>query len=249
MGATRQKQQAYKERTGAQRAHRRAAEKEKVRFAVGTSYYNDRACIPRFVKSLIADGRLQPDLLITVDGRYRGYPDADEYSIDGSAEVFARLKMDFWWQVQNYKMADFDERTKRQAYVNIAAREGMDFLLIMDSDEFVAYPETDWNAFRQELEMIKRYSCKDHNVYGIRCVDLHQQGYAGFRPRLWYRPGEMHYTNTHYYFKRRDSKDTATGYIHRNVENLTIFHDHTPRSQQREELRKEYRLLLPKLES
>jgi hypothetical protein len=222
---------------------------EKERFkdpkvAVGLSYYNDMPCIRRHVDSLIIDSELQPDMLIAGDGRYRGYPDATKLSIDGSRNVIDRLKLDFFERVVHVSLPDMLERNKRQALANIAAQQGMDFMLIIDADEFISYPESHWSTFRMELMHIKAYGTG--HVYGIPCVDLHEGGSTGFRPRLWFRPEEMQYMKNHYQFKVRGTDKVE--YIHRNVDSLVIHHDRRCRPEQREELRKEYQSNLRSLE-
>lgn len=215
------------------------------KIAIGISYYNDYPCIARCLESLVVDRVLMPDYVILVDGIYEGYPDADPYSVDGSttfAKAFARK---YPWQVILQRRANLSERTKRQCVVESAAKIA-DFLLILDADEYVAYPETSWGAFRQELSHIKQYFIS--NIYGIRCVDLHQNGYAGYRPRLWFKPAEVRYGKNHYQFMKK-SGDRMLETIASNAESLTIYHDHSCRSQQREALRLEYQENLRFLEN
>jgi hypothetical protein len=99
------------------------------------------------------------------------------------------------------------------------------FATLIPSYETVSPPPQPQSQEKQILQeqQQQQHKKKSKNVYGIWCVDLHQLGYGGYRPRLWFRPGDMHYTDRHYDFKRRDSDDPSTGQIYADVSGLWYY--------------------------
>jgi len=89
------------------------------------------------------------------------------------------------------------------------------------------------------------------NVHYIKCVDKDELGYvynAVPRPRLWYRPEDMEYFDTHFTFRRKVPRDTPDGKSF-TIKNLQVIHDHNMRSKEREQKRLHYEYQeLPKLE-
>jgi hypothetical protein len=163
--------------------------------------------------------------------------------------------------------------------VDIAAKQQIPFLLILDSDEYIECKNP--GEFFNELKMIedvwvdREKVLRDNNnnnndkmiprvsnVYQIKCVDLDPLGYvinAAPRPRLWYRPQDMMYTKHSFFRVTRggDDKDKV-GKLFEPVQqfsplfvlqNMQIWHDHSYRTEEREQRREYYEQeQLPKLE-
>ena len=176
------------------------------------------------------------------------------------------------------------ERFKRDSYLKIAASQSIKFIAIVDSDEWVQSHnpaelldeiraiDIAWHE-REKLDK-EQYPPianinqvpKISNVHMINCVDKDNDGYivnAVQRPRLWYRPQDMHYTTKHYYWvskqvpeasegiegNKRVLAQTAVGLKSFVIHNLQMFHSHDMRSEDRERKRIIYeREKLPRLE-
>lgn len=227
--------------------------------ASGTCFYNDAKSLERTLESL----KDKVDLMICVDGRFKHYRADTNLSNDGSREL-----------VQSYDKAvlidkpDTYEIEKRQAYIDYCTKrfdnfEPMDYLLIVDSDEYVVeYDEKKWN---DELSFIKGGDNHYHqyNVFGVMLeinsgkyqhivhefnggnppqVSRHKQ--FAHSPRLWHRPYEMEYNGTHYNFRHKHPSSSLhyqeTNCAVKIVEGLKLGHDHVLRTDMHLDKRREY---------
>ena len=220
-----------------------------VKIGICLSYYNDRDCLKRLLQSLKPPHNKykQNITLIAIDGRYRGYdeskPDVSEYrrSLDGSYQLVEQYAKKFP-TVNTITPITFDEREKRQKYIDIASTLGCDFILIIESDEWfeVLY----WEELLSELDDIlksEKVNLVD-NVFSVHCVDVvnYQPQY---RKRLWYIPGLMKYKDRHLKFEiRREVRQFSSNIVQ-------IWHDPKGcRSAERQALQKDYESRLGYLE-
>lgn len=150
-----------------------------MKLAAGICFYEKSlTAIQRCIESIKND----VDIIFAIDGRFDHFPDKDDFS---SPEV-----RDYLRSISHVVLVDLQagEIEKRQKYCDMARDYGVDYLLIIDSDEYVI--KADWKAFRKNLA-----KCSDSkNVYGIRFaysapVHFDTTPY----PRLWHKPYEMHY--------------------------------------------------------
>lgn len=232
------------------------------------SFYEDVGCIGRCLSSILDNNKLIEYVkVLALDGVYRGYPAKNPLSEDGSRGIVYDFQKQYGKdKVELYDVPNLHERYKRQRYVDVAAEQGLPFIIITDSDEYIQCKRP--ISFLEELIQIElkwkdtnivhpETSPKVGNATSIKCIDVDGQGFpanVGLRPRLWYRPEDMHYTTKHYWFKRRDQDggvfDDGSQYYSLKVENLVIWHDHSCRSEDREDRRKYYETeQLPKLEN
>jgi hypothetical protein len=91
------------------------------------------------------------DLLILGDGKYPAFNWPSDYSTDGWLE-FAEEK---YPNVISYKYSG-EQSEKRNRYLDIAAKEGILFLIVFDSDEFIYYDRNrprypNWDIFYDRL--------------------------------------------------------------------------------------------------
>jgi hypothetical protein len=97
------------------------------------------------------------------------------------------------------------EVEKRSKAVEFAIRNKLDFLLIIDSDEFI-----DRKRLRKPEEFDKEiawYTQSPYQNYNLIGVDVEQNIDSWeARPRLWYKPKFIYYNNTHYYLKTSNPK-------------------------------------------
>jgi hypothetical protein len=212
--------------------------------AVGLSFYQDKECLRHCLLSL----RLETHpffKVIAIDGPYKGFKSkSPKKSTDGSREIIRVFKSYSPNSVYLYDYPNLNERCKRQKYVDIAGRKNIDWLLILDSDEYLST----FNAklFFKALKWIEQEN-EDNNeeegsTYGILMYDV-EQHYSGFRPRLWYRPKKISYNETHYQFTARKVRNIQPDAIQ-------ITHCHQVcRPQKRHEQQLDYEYRLPTLEA
>jgi hypothetical protein len=201
---------------------------------LGVCYYNDRECLKRLIKSIYHiiphdffhdnnnnNNNNNSIAFIGVDGKFYGYGSEAVKSTDGSYELIEEFKKR---EEQRIKVINtvtptpMREREKRQLYVDIAAKIGCEFLIVIDADDYFG-PDVNWNAFfEQELPRIRKSSDRTNNlVHYIKSVEITTTNTTTnttttttttssttFRPRLWYKPELLHYTTRHYVFERRD---------------------------------------------
>lgn len=170
------------------------------------SFYQEVKALPRCLDSIFTNTNSFPFKVIAMDGVYEGYPSKTPLSTDGSRELIQEQ----YPTVELYNVPNLPERKKRQKYVDIVAAQDIPFLLIIDADEWFE-PKPKWKKLKQELEEIMEdYESDKGNIYNIKCVDLVTEyniirgnECINNRPRLWFKPEELQYKNTHYTFARR----------------------------------------------
>jgi hypothetical protein len=163
-----------------------------MRFGVGCSFYQDVNGLKRLLRSI--DG--QVDLCILIDGRYpsfgRGHnPPLPPLSTDGSREVCK--------QYDNTLLVDLPatQIAKRNAYLRLSKRYGLDFLIILDSDEYIEEKRADWETFKYVAEKRANLDLQMYRVYDIWYEDM--EGWnVGQRPRVFFRPWEIRHDVKHY---------------------------------------------------
>ena len=246
--------------------------------AVGLSFFEDYNCLEKCLDSVLGNPDLRPYVyIIAIDGKYRGYPIDHDLSEDGSREYIMQYIMQYPDKIGLIDYPNQHERFKRQQYVDIAAQQGIPWLLILDSDEWIEVKRVE--KFIQELKRIETEwhdtnidnplpTQRVGNVCQVMSIDVTESGLPGHmvaRPRLWYRPQDMHYTTKHYWFARKEdvpNPDETSNYRQDNnalifnskykslsINNMVIWHSHEERTEDREKRRRLYEFeRLPKLE-
>jgi hypothetical protein len=224
--------------------------------ASGTIFYNDCKSLERTLESL----KDKVDYMICIDGKFKHFKDANPSSIsnDGSAELVASYKNAIYWA-----LPDRYEIEKRQKYLEICRNAGVsdgkiipgvDYLLIVDSDEYVI--EYDKDVFEGELSRLHSdRAMAQYNVFAVmlevnsgkyeHIVHKFANANAGppqpsrerqyaHSPRLWHRPYEMEYNVTHYNFRNKHPA-SSLHYLDTNpavkiIPGLKLGHDHILRS-------------------
>jgi hypothetical protein len=139
--------------------------------------------------------------MIVHQGRYLGY-DNEGHLVEDDDEAFKIATSYDCDIVESPPMTEFE---KRNLAPLIAKRKLVDFLLIIDSDEYIDMNETDWEKFREKcIEIaIDKYHGQ-YNIFGIKVEDG-PQNYR-YLPRLWYRPEDVYYDATHYGLKSKNPR-------------------------------------------
>ena len=126
------------------------------------------------------------------------------------------------------------EVDKRNRYLQECRALDCDYLLWIDSDEYVA-PNSNWGMFYNSCEEMTEIDRGQFNIYGIRgkILDpLPGRRPSGSWPRLWYRPWEMEHHLCHNVFRNRKTGQTlyAPTSARSLIEGITILTDDTLRN-------------------
>ncbi len=238
-----------------------------MKIAIATIFYNSVIEIIRLLDSIPKD---VIDYFIAVDGIFKytkeKYPELPELSHDGSRDtIVSRHIDDHKFVTVLIDKPNCTEFEKRNYYLEICEKLGdVDVLLIVDSDEYFQYdvgtidPKECWQRFRKNLEFeIRKFG--NHNVFGIPTYDC-ASGTKSYCPRIFVNPHEMRYlNNSHYHYGNitREAKDIeyfksqGLNYVQHAaaiIKGLTLAHDHSLRSQEYQERRKDYQRYLVKFE-
>lgn len=117
----------------------------KPKLAVGVSYFNSVKELPRLLNPIYK----HVDLIIGIDGRYPLFDWKSNVSTDGSTELLLQ-KYNAVVEVNRDPVEQID---KRNQYLEIADKAGMDFLLVLDTDDYLSRKSQyqNWELFYQEL--------------------------------------------------------------------------------------------------
>lgn len=230
---------------------------DRRKLAAGIVAYHDAKGLQRLLDS-IHEG---VDLSIVIDGKFPQYPDKSDLSQDGMREI--ALSYD------NTLLIDFPapEYDKRSKYLDVCEEQNVDYLLILDTDEY-AETGADWKAFRKN--MVQAAEVKHQKMYNVFAVlmeinsaeyrkTLEDKPYLlwqkdtvtnieyGYYPRLWYKPEQMMYAKgCHYMFKNKDPKNRLhfqeTNAAMEIVEGVRFLHRNAHRSEDQLNARKSYQL-------
>lgn len=161
---------------------------------VGLSFYGDLESLKRGLPTY-AD---KVDYIFAINGRYSFF-DGPDYADDGSEEYLKQFP-----KVILKRFVGM-EHDKRQQYVNLAAEYDCDYLLIIDSDEYVL-PNADWDLFKKNCDIITK-AYPSENFFGVNFRytpdDYKREEFSPY-PRLWARPGECSYYKTHCIFQGKN---------------------------------------------
>jgi hypothetical protein len=167
-----------------------------VTVAAGIVFFDDEKGLQRCLSSIHSF----VDLIIAIDGKFKYFEDDHDLSIDNSREVVESFPKTTYYCYPN--LTEIDKRNK---YLEIAGTKEIDFLLVIDSDE---YAITDTNEFSNNLAKIKEYKTgtvdgkiKDKpDVYGIKIFEKHfEPNYIRERyiERIFYKPSKLRYQFIH----------------------------------------------------
>lgn len=184
-----------------------------MQLGVGICTYASPLLLKRCLKSL--EGLA--DLIIIVHGRYRGFPKVMPHadSFCNTLQVIEDYSnIEFVDMISKYDKEPEDGQLQtqmmhRNRYLDIAKKEGIEWLLIMDDDEYVirarsASPQkirNNLDLLRREIDSKKieeRYFL--YNVYNIQEEDERLPSiYTWQRPRMLYQPGQFRYLDSAHY--------------------------------------------------
>jgi glycosyltransferase involved in cell wall biosynthesis len=225
-------------------------------------FYNAVKELERCLDSLDLDKKYGIDYALCVDGKYPNFKGNSKLSTDGSKEL-----------VQSYSnaaildCADY-EIHKRNLYLNVTENL-TDYILIIDSDEYIEPDGKDWKAFRKNLASIHKKN-PGHDIWSID-IESNSDDYVETveqilgkpyqkkkrhswdireyqpKPRIWYHPWQFEYFLNHYTWRHKDPN--YPDYMRESVFGVTswdvipgikLLHDHKLRNQEHLEKRLQY---------
>jgi hypothetical protein len=144
-----------------------------ITIAAGIVFFDEEKGLQRCLNSI----RSYIDVIIAIDGKFKYFEDDHDISMDNSREVVESFP-----NAAYYCYPNLTEIDKRNKYLEIAGSRNIDFLLVIDSDEYAVIDKT---KFSKNLDKIKEYktspngdgdgkTMKDKpDVYGIKIFEKH----------------------------------------------------------------------------
>jgi len=181
------------------------------------------------------------DVMICHFGRYTGYDTNDELN----DEAFEVVQIAAEYEMDVIAAPPMTELQKRSQAPLIAKQREIDFLLIIDSDEFIDLQQSDWDKFKENC--IKWAIDIHHGMYNIFGVYV-EDGPQNYRalPRLWYKPEEIYYDKKHWAIKTSNPlcpmvrQQALKHEIKEIIDGLVIRSNTDLRSQKSQEFRRSY---------
>jgi hypothetical protein len=200
-----------------------------MKIAAGIVEYADSNSLERCLRSLDLSQGGGIDSAIIIHGRYANNPIRPKpcYTDDTSklAESFPLGTV-----ILKRLHQPTSEIDMRNLYMKTAGDKGFDWLLVLDSDEYIA-PNADWTKFREQLEYCKSLQLQ-HQVFDVTFEGTNAE--RGPRPRLFYRPLSVRYWKRHYWWvlTEQDIALKGVGDAGRTIEGIIVLQDKGQQNQE-----------------
>lgn len=198
-----------------------------MKIAAGILEYGDPDGLYRCLSSLGLDkGGI--DLAIVIHGKFDHF-DINELEQSEALTQTKNIISKFPSNIKLVETKNSNEIDSRNLYLKTAYEEGCDWLLVIDSDEYIAR-NADFALFRSQLEFIMSLGLP-HQIFDIQFEGSTPQ-FIGPRPRLFYRPQTIKYWKKHYWFVLEETKQLYKGLSDagRVLGGIYMMHDHTVRT-------------------
>lgn len=184
-------------------------------------FYNAACELERCLESLDLGKPNGIDYAMCIDGKYPNFQGNSKLSNDGSREIVKSFPNTILLDCPDYEIY------KRGMYLE-ACKDLTDYILIIDSDEYINPVEKRWWYFRNKiLEMhLHNPAAKGHDIWSID-VESNSPDYIETveqilgrpyqkkrrdwdvqefqpKPRLWFRPWQFEYHLNHYTWRHKD---------------------------------------------
>jgi len=194
--------------------------------AIGTVFYNDDDGLERLLDSCWK----YVDLCFMIDGVFKNYDTHSAISPDHSRKIISKYPNAILIDAP-YKL----EYIKRQIYLDLCKEYGIEYLLVVDSDEY--FYDCDWQAFSEERRRI--CNSKEHLYCVKNYTEIDRLLLPLDQPRLIHYPSQIHYLNGHHYqlaINGTDEAITAKDTLY----SVKLCHDPHLRSDERRQKHDEY---------
>lgn len=150
------------------------------------------------------------DVMIIIDGKYFGFEWPYDFSQDEWLEEVGKRYPNAI--TMRYSAEQMD---KRQKYLDVAAEEGCDYVMVWDSDDYVHPEFQDWDLFYKMLEMRAKNS-PEEQLFWMWCWVKPEwaKNFNIVKDNTWMRyvrvikdPGSVKYFITHYTMIRKDDPE------------------------------------------
>jgi hypothetical protein len=201
-----------------------------MKIAAGICEYGDPDGLYRCLNSLnLGNGGI--DKAIIVHGRFRDFHLDKSDAYEETKKICSRFPEG---TIVLIRAAYLTEIQSRNLYLEKAAELGCDWLLVIDSDEFLARKLTDFQEFRRQLQYVMDVQAEipsaRHQIFDIQ-LEGSIPSYRGPQPRLFLRPQTVKYWGKHYWFVLEETKQIYKGQSDaaRVIGGILLCHDHTIR--------------------
>lgn len=167
-----------------------------MKIAAGIVEYGDAEGLQRCLLSLdIGKGGF--DGAIVIHRRFDHFDLNEPYHYEDTLAVTKKFP-NIWLEVGDDENPEnrITQVEARNFYMIKAGELGYDWLMVIDSDEFVL-PGADWKEFRRQLEFVQSLKLSDQ-IFDIEFDGSISE--SGPRPRLFLDPGSIRYWIKHYWF-------------------------------------------------
>ncbi len=203
-----------------------------MKIAAGICEYGDTDGLYRCLGSLgLGNGGI--DKAIIIHGRFRDFKLDKPNAYEETKKIISRFPEGTVELVQAPNA--ITEIEARNLYLEIAGGLNCDWLLVIDSDEFLAHKVTDFKEFRRQLQFVTDVQSdlpveRQHQIFDIQ-LDGSIPAYHGPQPRLFLRPQTIKYWGKHYWWVREETKQLFKGQSDaaRIIGGIHLLHDHTIR--------------------
>jgi hypothetical protein len=201
--------------------------------AAAIVFFDDEKGLQRCLNSI----QSYVDLIIAIDGKFKYFEDDHDLSIDNSRKVVESFSNAVYYYYPN--LTEIDKRNK---YLEIAGIKEIDFLLVIDSDEYAVINKKE---FSKNLAKIKEYKTgapvddktKDTpDVYGIKIFEKHFEKPDFIRKRyierIFYKPAKLRYHLIHCNLVDVDNptRNFTTRNYTSEINGITVYNDDDLRS-------------------
>lgn len=225
-------------------------------------FYNAAYELERCLASLNLGKQDGIDYAVCVDGKFPNFKGNSKMSNDGSRQVVESFPNTILLNCADYEIH------KRNLYLQ-ASEGNTDYILIIDSDEYINLEGKDWKVFRNNLSDMQQKN-PGRDIWGVdlesnsddyvETVDQilgrpyqkkkrHSWDLREYqpKPRLWHNPWQFEYFLNHYSWRHKDPnypeylRESTFGVtMWDTITGITILHDHKLRSQEYLAKRLEY---------
>lgn len=201
-----------------------------LRIGIGLAFYEDCDSLKRMLDSC----KPYPiDMIIAVDGRYKGYGSKTGISSQKCIDLFKSSKLPYDLII----VKDKDQNEKRQVYMDAAKKHDIDCLIVMDSDEYFINDKTNWDLFIEDLqEKITNNAHTFRQAYTIpvymtdKGVQRMPEDYFENLPRLFHKPSTLQYVDDHFSIRNKKTGVLTTVQGNTLLNHIAMGHDHSLRS-------------------
>lgn len=201
-----------------------------MRIAAGIVSFDDERGLRRCMNSI----HDYVDLMIVIDGKFRYFEDDHDISSDNSRDVVESFSNSAYYCYPN-----LTEIEKRNKYLEFAGDQGIEFLLVIDSDEFAVINKAE---FLLQLENVRNlkinsgYRGDITDVYGTKIFEKHFEKPNCIRERyierIFYKPGNLRYQSIHCNLVdvNNPARNFTTGKYTSEIHGITLYNDDELRS-------------------